>query len=193
MRCGGMIEFDAASAGQEATCPHCGKSTWVDLPEAIARRLAKPKNLIHADWILKGGLGAGALLLLCLLLKLGITNRELQVSNVELQTANARLKHEVQMTKESSEELTKNVQAAIDSQEIAGLYEWKPPYSSHYQELDLRSDGTGQFDNGQGSRSSSANWLKNLNGSITIGRQGTFKVENGDLIDQRGNRWIHIR
>lgn len=31
--CGGAIEFDVDSAGQEVACPHCGKMTWVDLPD----------------------------------------------------------------------------------------------------------------------------------------------------------------
>lgn len=94
---------------------------------------------------------------------------------------------------QSKQQLTKDVQAAVDSQEIAGLYKWWATGFDKLQIIDLRSDGTGQFDNGFGGSPIKTYWQKITDKKISIDKHGVFKIENGDLIDQRGNRWLHVR
>jgi len=107
---------------------------------------------------------------------------------------NARLQAALKMEQDSSAEFQKNVQAAINSQEIAGLYEWENPSYHKDQTLDLRSDGTGQFDNGfMNGQGRPVTWNKSNPSKINISQHGDFKIENGDLIDERGNRWLKVR
>jgi hypothetical protein len=119
--------------------------------------------------------------------------RAMEVKNAEFIKKNDRLQKALEMTDASHEEFRKNVEAAVASQEIAGLYEFKPAYSQRFQELDLRSDGSGIFDKGNGGTVGHIQWKKLDDAQLNIDRVGRFKIENGDLIDERGNRWLHIR
>lgn len=112
----------------------------------------------------------------------------------QLREENAHLEIKVESAVHSKEQLTQDVQAAIDSQEVAGIYECKLPYNEEYQKIDLRSDGRGLFDNGYSSgRGSPISWKKVAGNKIDVDRHGQFKLEGMDLIDDRGNRWLHIR
>jgi hypothetical protein len=57
-QCSGHIEFDAASAGQSVTCPHCGMDTILFVPEgrpppALAMvRASKPRITARAIFII---------------------------------------------------------------------------------------------------------------------------------------------
>jgi len=63
-------------------------------------------------------------------------------------------------------------------------------------QVDLRSDGTAVFfldfggTTGESPRPKT-NWEMN-DDTVTVGTT-KFKIEQGDLIDSRGNRWLHIR
>jgi len=117
----------------------------------------------------------------------------LQVTNAEFIKKNDRLQKALEIADASHDELRKTVEAAVAAQEVAGLYEFSPAYSQRYQELDLRSDGSGIFDKGNGGAIGHIKWTRLDDAQLNIDRVGRFKIENGDLIDERGNRWLHIR
>jgi hypothetical protein len=105
---------------------------------------------------------------------------------------NARLQISLAQSEGIQKEFERNVQAAIDSQQIAGIYESKSIYhKAEMAELDLRSDGTGMWNPGFGSQR--ITWARMNGGTVEISRLGQFKIEAGDLIDPRGTRWLHIR
>lgn len=116
------------------------------------------------------------------------------------------------MTEKSEAELRSNVQAAIaqsDKQEskavaqdkvnaVCGIYYFEKTGTPD-QKLDIRSDGTAVFsqveENGYEFNVRKMKW--DLNGeTVTIGDSTSwlkFTIEQDDLIDSRGNRWIHTR
>jgi hypothetical protein len=114
------------------------------------------------------------------------------------------------MTEKSEAELRGNVQAAIaqsDKQEsqtaaqdrvnsVCGIYNCEAKNVSDGR-IDLRSDGTAALfvwtSSGWYPRNKT-NWKLDGN-SVNVGTQTIriFTIEQDDLIDSRGNRWIHIR
>jgi hypothetical protein len=112
------------------------------------------------------------------------------------------------MTEKSEAELRSNVQAAItqsDKQEtqtaaqdrfnsICGIYYCEVENLSVNQ-VDLRSDGTAVFfvrtSNAGEIPRPAKNWQ--LNGNVVTAANQNFTIEQDDLIDSRGNRWIHTR
>ena len=116
------------------------------------------------------------------------------------------------MTEKSEAELRSNVQAAIaqsDKQDaqaaaqsqassIYGVYNC--PDVQNYNQFDLRSDGTvaSYFERQDGSEmltGQKATWELD-GGTVWITKNAgmqKFTVEQDDLIDSRGNRWIHTR
>jgi len=114
---------------------------------------------------------------------------------LNLRKQNAQLDSQKRTAEHSAEAARESLQAASTVQAIAGLYEFKDPNVNNqgYQELDLRSDGSGTFDQGFGGRPRKLRWEKNGASAIIVQSFGDMKIENGDLIDHRGNRWLHIR
>lgn len=110
-----------------------------------------------------------------------------------LKSENAKLEERAESAEKSKAQLTKDAQESGASHEIAGLYKWYNPPQANFWRFDLRTDGTGQFDNGYGGHPIPASWKKVSPQKIEIEKHGQFKTENGDLIDDRGNRWLHVR
>ena len=79
---------------------------------------------------------------------------------------------------------------------VAGIYRFAKPNTDRTEKMDLRSDGTAQtsyyYDN-----SSSPMGKQNVNWSAAAGvvtvNDLIFKIENEDLIDADGNRWLRVR
>lgn len=202
LHCGGTIEFDEDSAGQEAECPHCHVKTWIDLPGKTSYIPPHTKTTFRlpkkVNWKLE----------LCKMKwTLGIVLGVLVIGNVffaglfiswrdeahRLETSNSRLEQSKRMVEESNAELTSNVQAAIESQEIAGIYRLSNSSRGIEWRMDLRSDGTGQFQHYENESPISSPWNKISSKKIIVSKHGQFKIENGDLIDEEGNRWLHVR
>ena len=105
------------------------------------------------------------------------------------------------MTEKSAAELRDNVQAAVVQSDkadktdaVCGIYYCDN--APNMNKLDLRSDGTAHFYYSNGmeipsTRQTKQGWT--LDGQkVTVGAK-TFTIEQTDLIDNRGNRWLHIR
>jgi hypothetical protein len=112
------------------------------------------------------------------------------------------------MTEKSEAELRSNVQAAIAQSEkqesqaaaqgkisaVSGIYRFSI-FEGAGKEYDLRSDGTAKAftESTAGFVGSGRDTAWTMNGNIvTIGNL-KFTIEGDDLIDSRGNRWLHIR
>jgi len=107
------------------------------------------------------------------------------------------------MTEKSEAELRSNVQAAIvqsdktdKAEAVLGIYNCQADNVAEGR-LDLRSDSTAVFFSWTGSRwypRPKTSWKLDEN-KITVGTQAVkiFTIEQDDLIDSRGNRWIHTR
>ena len=107
------------------------------------------------------------------------------------------------MTEKSEAELRSNVKAAIvqsdkadKAEAVLGIYNCQAGTVADGR-LDLRSDGTAVFFSWTGSRwypRSKTSW-KLDDKKVTVGTQTIkiFTIEQDDLIDSRGNRWIHTR
>ena len=103
----------------------------------------------------------------------------------------------------STEELKQNVQVAIIAQDkqdkieaICGIYEYSQIEGAG-REYDLRSDGTAiklrESENAGFIRQGKNTEPWSLSGNmVTIGNM-QFTIEGEDLIDSRGNRWMHER
>jgi hypothetical protein len=123
-------------------------------------------------------------------------------------------KHSLQITKtaldmaeQSEAELKSNVQvaepvakdnvselAAEGRQALSGIYYCQQAINKN--ELDMRSDGSAVWLNdSSGQKFGTAKWTTDGD-TVTVGtasRTDNFKIEGTDLIDSRGNRWLHIR
>ena|ERR1700722_9326866 len=132
---------------------------------------------------------------------------------LKLSAANKRIEQANQIMASSAasdKELRASVQASIDSQDkqaaqqdatssVYGVYNC--PDVQNYNQIDLRSDRTAAIylQNQDGTEMlthQNATW--ELDGSTvwikkTSGAMQKYTIEQDDLIDQRGNRWIHTR
>ena len=75
---------------------------------------------------------------------------------------------------------------------FCGIY--SPNFRYNDQRVDLRSDGSAVISIWTGNDwlpQSKPNWKLDGN-TVTVG-ESEFKIEGSDLIDSRGNRWLHIR
>ena len=80
--------------------------------------------------------------------------------------------------------------AAEGRQALSGIYYCQQAIVRN--EIDLRSDGSMVWLNdSSGQKFGVSKWTTDGD-TITIGNS-QFKIESSDLIDSRGNRWIHIR
>jgi hypothetical protein len=107
------------------------------------------------------------------------------------------------MTEKSETELRSNVQAAEAAtkdnvselaaegrQALSGIYYCQQAIGKN--ELDMRSDGSAVWLNdSSGQKFGTSKWTTDGD-TVTIGGL-PFKIEGSDLIDSRGNRWLHIR
>ena len=107
------------------------------------------------------------------------------------------------MTEKSEAELRSSVQAAIvqsDKKEqasaVCGIYYCENVRFPNPNQVDLRSDGTAvffvDFGGASGEKPRPKTSWQMTDDAITVGAT-TFKTEQGDLIDSKGNRWLHIR
>jgi hypothetical protein len=106
-------------------------------------------------------------------------------------------------TEKSEAELRSNVQATVavpkdnvsrlaaeGRQALSGIYYCQQAINKN--ELDLRSDGSAVWLNGSsGQKFGTSKWTTDGD-AVTVGG-AQFKIEGSDLIDSRGNRWLHIR
>jgi hypothetical protein len=80
-------------------------------------------------------------------------------------------------------------------QSVSGIYS-VDAYKNfiRYKKFDLRSDGTGIYlrDIGGYQRRIGQFQWSFTNGAVIL-NGSTYKLENDDLIDEQGNRWLHIR
>ena len=84
--------------------------------------------------------------------------------------------------------------AAEGRQALSGIYysEQARHLGVYKDELDLRSDGSAVWLNdSSGRKIEDSKWTTDGD-NITVGKT-QFKIEGSDLIDSRGNRWLHIR
>lgn len=134
---------------------------------------------------------SAVIILLCGLL----AGEVIQKHNVQSELDRTRIA--LSMTESNLSEFKANATAAsaADDQKagieaVAGIYGCDA-LPTHNQ-VDLRSDGTAVYLSDQGRiLGGKLQWV--IDGkSITIG-SARFTVEGNDLIDYRGNRWLHIR
>lgn len=117
-----------------------------------------------------------------------------QRQNEELASDYKSLQSRFDSLQQADHELKQNVQAAINSQEVAGIFRKRDKNDSfHFFLIDLRSDGSGNYDRGYGAKEQPITWTNMENGTISIKRLGIFKIESQDLIDDSGERWLRIR
>jgi hypothetical protein len=80
--------------------------------------------------------------------------------------------------------------AAEGRQALSGIYYCQQAVVKN--EVDLRSDSSAVWLNdSSGQKFGSAKWTTDGD-TVTVGA-ARFKIEGSDLIDSRGNRWLHIR
>jgi hypothetical protein len=112
------------------------------------------------------------------------------------------------MTEKSEAELRSNVQTAIaqsDKREsqaaaqdkinaVCGIYRFSI-FEGAGREYDLRSDGTAKAfkESTAGFVGSGRDIAWTMSGNIVTIGNSKFTIEGNDLIDSRGNRWLHIR
>ncbi len=217
--CDSGIEFETSGAGDTISCPHCKMDTLLFIPPASSRGVERtePKESKQAPirpiypvagrseqpliaWGCAAFLALTTMLFACLYL---IEKRSLQ-----------RTQSALAMTEKSEAEFRSNVQSAIaqsDKHEsqtavqekinaVCGIYFCENLHGRN--QVDLRSDGTAVFffetrSGEEPYRSSQPNWKLGEN-TVTVapekfGASTIFKIEQSDLIDSRGNRWLHIR
>jgi len=114
-----------------------------------------------------------------------------------------RIEIALEMTEKSEAELRGNVQAAITQSDkkdkvnaVLGIYNCEAASVADGR-MDLRSDGTAVSFSWTGSSwhpRPKTNWKLDGN-TVTVGTQAIkiFTIEQDDLIDSRGNRWVHVR
>jgi hypothetical protein len=118
--------------------------------------------------------------------RLARTKIELARVSADLQTANAKIAgFETAAEKTSVAELAAQGKAALSGinycEQVVGR-----------DKLDLRSDGSAVWMNERdGQKLGSAKWTTD-GSTVKIGF-AEFKIEGSDLIDGKGNRWLHIR
>ncbi len=109
----------------------------------------------------------------------------------------------LEMAEKSEAKLRSNVQAeeavaknnvselaAEGRQALSGIYYCQQ--ANYQNELDMRSDGSAVWLNdSSGQKLGTSKWTTDGD-TVTVGR-AQFKIEGSDLIDSRGNRWLHIR
>jgi predicted nucleic acid-binding Zn-ribbon protein len=193
--CAGIFEYETGS--EYEFCPHCGKKTYCLTPRASKRSF---QSIIA--WTFAAIFAVTSILFASLYLS---EKHSLQRTETALD-----------MTEKSEAELRSNVQAAIDAQDKQGTQaaaqdnvselaaEGRQALSGIYycqqavgkNELDMRSDGSAVWLNeGSNQNGWPATWTTDGD-TITVitgSRTENFKIEGADLIDARGNRWLHIR
>ena len=197
--CDGGVEFEISRAGESVVCPHCKMETVLFVPPADST----PQELFHKPApkktpslpkskrpfpVWQSTCGLLLLITVALAVLVMAEYRQLQ-----------RTKNALQMTESELAEFRTNVQKAIaaDDQKteqkshieaVCGIYNADVPGKS---QMDLRSDGTAfyYFQNGQ--PAGKTRWTLSEDG-VMVG-DSKFTPEQSDLIDSRGNRWIHVR
>jgi hypothetical protein len=80
--------------------------------------------------------------------------------------------------------------AAEGRQALSGIYYCQQAINKN--KLDMRSDGSAVWlNNSSGQKFGTTKWTTDGD-TVTVG-SSQFKIESSDLIDSRGNRWIHVR
>jgi hypothetical protein len=205
--------------GQSIDCPVCGNLTVVtikktDAPEPLkipvakppVSQKAKPKEPAASEkiaWICAAIFAVTSILFACLYLS---EKHSLQRTETALQ----RIETALDMAEKSEAELRSSVQApeavakdnvselaAEGRQALSGIYYCQQAIWEN--ELDLRSDGSAVWLNdSSGQKLGTSKWETDGDTVTVGGSQFTvggsqFKIEGSDLIDSRGNRWLHIR
>lgn len=111
-----------------------------------------------------------------------------------LKSENAKLEGRVQYAEKSKDQFTKDVQAAIDSQDMAGIYRYIPNGDRRMgvTSMDLRSDGSGLYKRKFSETFAPVSWTAG-GGILKVSSVGVFKIEGEDIIDDKGNRWEKYR
>jgi len=198
--CDGGVEFEISRAGESVVCPHCQMETVLFVPPAGSTppelvqkpapkktpSLPKTKSPFKVLWQLT----CGVLLLITVALAVLVVAEHRQLQ---------RTKSALQMTESELAEFRTNVQKAIaaDDQKteqkshieaVCGIYNADVPGKS---QMDLRSDGTAFYYYQNGQPAGKTRWT--LSGDAVMVGVSKFTPEQSDLIDSRGNRWIHVR
>lgn len=109
----------------------------------------------------------------------------------------------IQTNSIESFEVQRQKDAETAMQTISGIYEFHSHGGNTFK-IDLRSDGNGIFseiywENNSELARKTVRWLLDSNNLVTVndytvdGRFSPFKIENADLIDIKGNRWLRVR
>ena len=80
-------------------------------------------------------------------------------------------------------------------QSVCGIWSSDTDTRSRYKKFDLRSDGSGIYlrENANGRQEQASKFDWSFTGDAVILSGTTYKLEGEDLIDEKGNRWLHIR
>jgi hypothetical protein len=144
-------------------------------------------------WILVVVFFATSVLFCCLYLSEKHSLQRTRAAFDIAQKSEAELKSHAQEAATASKD-TVAAYAAEGRQALSGIYysEQARHQGVYADELDLRSDGSAVLLNEASSQKVQASKWTTDGDNITVGRM-QFKIEGSDLIDSRGNRWLHIR
>jgi hypothetical protein len=212
-KCGQTIDAPQEMAAQLVDCPACKET--IEVPVRNRRVMPagftppptkpvskpptpKPSAVSQLAWILAVVFFTTSILFAYLYLS---EKQTLQKTQAALARA------ALDMTKKSEAELKNNVQAAEavakenvselaaeGRQALSGIYysEQARHQGVYKDELDLRSDNSAVWlHDSSGQKLEDSKWTTDGD-NITVGKT-KFKIEGSDLIDSRGNRWLHIR
>jgi predicted nucleic acid-binding Zn-ribbon protein len=211
--CGENIEFSTEEflSGNSIPCPHCGKETFLSVspkskPTSISR--PKPAAPIIPPQQFKASAKSKvpniqsfipwAIVLISVCINLFLFHRLstratiLQRTQIALDMAEkseAELKSSVKTADITAKDNVSEL-AAEGRQALSGIYYCQQ--ANYRNEIDLRSDGSmGWLNDSSGQKLGASKWTTDGD-TITID-SSKFKIESSDLIDSRGNRWLHIR
>jgi hypothetical protein len=160
-------------------------------PEIAVTNLIKSliRNQPLIAWVCAAFFAVTSILFACLYLSEIQSLQKTQTALVMSEAASAELRKNVQDVQNA---LRQNVQKAVTRESVCGIYSCN--YNGNDEQVDLRSDGRAVFfiwsSSGWWPRAKT-NWELDGN-TVTAGDQ-KFTIEGVDLIDSRGNRWLHIR
>lgn len=205
--CGKNIEFSTEEflSGSSIVCPHCGKETLLSVspkskptassPPQSAAPIAPPQQFkasakSKAPKIQSFIPWAIALISICINLFLFYRLSTLQRTQIALdmtEKSEAELKSSVQTADTIAKDNVSQL-ATEGRQALSGIYYCQQAINKN--ELDMRSDGSAVWLNDStGHKLGTAKWTTDGD-TVTVG-SSQFKIESSDLIDSRGNRWIH--
>jgi len=189
--CAGIYEYEAGSKSE--FCPHCGKETFFTTPRAHKIPPARLNIQPLIAWGCAALFALTSILLACLFLS---EKHSLQITKTALDMAEqseAELKSNVQVAEPVAKDNVSEL-AAEGRQALSGIYYCQQAINKN--ELDMRSDGSAVWLNdSSGQKFGTAKWTTDGD-TVNVGtasRTDNFKIEGTDLIDSRGNRWLHIR